>query len=118
MAPPSAWDCTARCPHRGATGFLRGLWPTPLVCRWNLNREFGAYGYPDAQKKHDPFDEIRTPDAHTRAILAKTIDGITSRGLPAFVTVSNDAEGCAPRSIALLAEAVVQAEAARVQRLP
>uniref|UniRef100_UPI000AED6215 AMP-binding protein n=1 Tax=Delftia tsuruhatensis TaxID=180282 RepID=UPI000AED6215 len=98
--------------------FLRGLWPTPLVCRWNLNREFGAYGYPDAQKKHDPFDEIRTPDAHTRAILAKTIDGITSRGLPAFVTVSNDAEGCAPRSIALLAEAVVQAEAARVQRLP
>lgn len=98
--------------------FLRGLWPTPLVCRWNLNREFGAYGYPDAQTKHDPFDEIRTPDVHTRVILAKTIDGITSRGLPAFVTVSNDAEGCAPRSIALLAEAVVQAQAARIQRLP
>lgn len=98
--------------------FLRRLWPSPLVCRWNLNREFGAYGYPDAQTKHDPFDEIRTPDVHTRSILAKTIDGITSRGLPAFVTVSNDAEGCAPRSIALLAEAVVQAQAARIQRLP
>lgn len=98
--------------------FLRQLWPSPLVCRWNLNREFGAYGYPDAQRKHDPFDEIRTPDVHTRSILAKTIDGITSRGLPAFVTVSNDAEGCAPRSIALLAEAVVQAEDARIQRLP
>lgn len=97
---------------------LRLLWPTPLVCRWNLNRVFGAYGYPDAQRKHDPFDEIRTPDVHTRALLAKTIDGITSRGLPAFVTVSNDAEGCAPRSIALLAEAVVEAQAARAQRLP
>lgn len=94
---------------------LRLLWPTPLVCRWNLNRAFGAYGYPDAQKKHDPFDEIRSPDPHTRALLAKTIEGITGRGLPAFVTVSNDAEGCAPRSIALLGEAVAEAAA---QRLP
>lgn len=97
---------------------LRLLWPTPLVCRWNLNRAFGAYGYPDAQKKHDPFDEIRSPDPHTRTLLAKTIAGITGRGLPAFVTVSNDAEGCAPRSIALLAEAVVQAGAPASQRLP
>jgi uncharacterized protein YecE (DUF72 family) len=97
---------------------LRLLWPTPLVCRWNLNREFGAYGYPDAQKRHEPFDEIRTPDPHTRALLAQTIAGITGRGLPAFVTVSNDAEGCAPRSIALLAEAVAEAAAAQSQRLP
>ena len=34
---------------------LRALWPGPLVCRWNLNRSFGAYGYADAQKSTSPF---------------------------------------------------------------
>ena len=87
---------------------LRALWPGPLVCRWNLNRIFGAYGYPDAQKKHEPFNEIRSEDPHTRAVLARTIKGITGAGQPAYVTISNDAEGCAPRSIALLAQAVTQ----------
>lgn len=85
---------------------LRALWPGPLVCRWNLNRSFGPFGYPQAQDKHSPFDQIRSPDPDTRAILARTIAGICGAGQPAFVTVSNDAEGCAPRSIALLAEAV------------
>lgn len=85
---------------------LRALWPGPLVCRWSLNRCFGAYGYPDAQKKHDPFNEIRSEDPHTRSVLAATIAGITGAGQPAFVTISNDAEGCAPRSIALLAQAL------------
>lgn len=85
---------------------LRRLWPGPLVCRWNLNRIFGAYGYEAAQKKHDPFNEIRSEDAYTLAWLAKTIRGITGAGQPAFVTVSNDAEGCAPLSIQRLAQAV------------
>ena len=85
---------------------LRALWPGPLVCRWNLNRIFGAYGYADAQRKHDPFSEIRSEDLHTRTWLARTIAGITGAGQPAFVTISNDAEGCAPRSIALLAQAI------------
>ncbi|MEG0045389.1 MAG: DUF72 domain-containing protein [Comamonas sp.] len=85
---------------------LRALWPGPLVCRWNLNRIFGAYGYADAQKKHEPFSEIRSEDLHTRELLARTIVGITGAGQPAFVTISNDAEGCAPLSIALLAQAV------------
>jgi uncharacterized protein YecE (DUF72 family) len=86
--------------------WLRQLWPTPLVCRWNLNRIFGPFGYPQAQDKHQPFDTVRTPDAHTRTVLAKTIVGITGARQPAFVTISNDAEGCAPRSIALLVEAI------------
>lgn len=88
---------------------LRSLWPGPLVCRWNLNRRFGPYGYEDAQRAHAPFNEIRSPDPHTRALLARTIAGITGAGQRAYVTVSNDAEGCAPRSIALLAEAVLAA---------
>ena len=86
--------------------WLRRLWPTPLVCRWNLNTAFGPFGYPAAQEKHTPFDRIRSADPHTRAVLAQTIRGITGAGQPAFVTISNDAEGCAPLSIALLSAAL------------
>lgn len=86
---------------------LRALWPGPLVCRWNLNRIFGAYGYADAQKKHDPFNAILSEDIPTRTVLARTILGITGAGQSAYVTVSNDAEGCAPLSIQKLAQAVV-----------
>ncbi|MGK8221264.1 DUF72 domain-containing protein [Achromobacter xylosoxidans] len=85
---------------------LRALWPGPLVCRWNLNRVFGAYGYADAQKKHDPFNALLSEDLPTRAALARTIRGITGAGQPAYVTVSNDAEGCAPLSIQQLAQAI------------
>ncbi|QDJ49799.1 DUF72 domain-containing protein [Bordetella hinzii] len=85
---------------------LRALWPGPLVCRWNLNRIFGAYGYAEAQKKHDPFNALLSEDLPTRAVLARTIRGITGAGQPAYVTVSNDAEGCAPLSIQKLAQAI------------
>ncbi|CAM4050590.1 DUF72 domain-containing protein [Bordetella tumbae] len=85
---------------------LRALWPGPLVCRWTLNRIFGAYGYADAQKKHDPFNAILSEDPHTRSVLVRTIRGITGAGQPAYVTVSNDAEGCAPLSIQMLAQAI------------
>ncbi len=85
---------------------LRALWPGPLVCRWTLNRIFGAYGYADAQRKHDPFNAIVSEDPHTLAVLARTIRGITGAGQPAYVTVSNDAEGCSPLSIQRLAQAV------------
>ncbi len=85
---------------------LRALWPGPLVCRWNLNRIFGAFGYADAQQKHDPFNAILSEDPHTREVLARTIRGITGAGQPAYVTISNDAEGCSPLSIQKLARAV------------
>jgi len=85
---------------------LRALWPGPLVCRWTLNRIFGAYGYADAQKKHDPFNALLSEDPYTTAVLARTIRGITGAGQPAYVTVSNDAEGCAPLSIQKLAQSI------------
>lgn len=83
---------------------LRALWPGPLVCRWNLNRAFGPYGYPAAQEKHQPFNAIQSPDPHTRKQLAKVLQAMMQFSQPAFVTISNDAEGCAPRSIVLLIE--------------
>lgn len=89
--------------------FLRQLWPTPLVCRWNLNHSFGPFGYQAAQEKHQPFNALVSADTHTRTILARTVRGITGAGQPAFVTISNDAEGCAPLSIHRLAQQIAHA---------
>jgi uncharacterized protein YecE (DUF72 family) len=88
---------------------LRALWPGPLVCRWNLHRRHGRFGYEDAEKLYGPFDRIVDPDPETRAALAKVIAGTTGAGQRAYVTVSNNAEGCAPLTIASLARDVVAA---------
>jgi uncharacterized protein YecE (DUF72 family) len=86
---------------------LRALWPGPLVCRWNLHRRHGRFGYEDAEKLYEPFDRIVDPDPQTREALAKVIAGTTRAGQNAFVTVSNNAEGCAPLTIASLARDIV-----------
>ena len=85
---------------------LRALWPTPLVCRWNLHRANGAYGYEDAKLRYAPFDRLVDPDPETRAALARVIRGTTGAGYKAYVTISNKAEGSAPLTVAALAEAV------------
>jgi len=46
------------------------------------------------------------PDPQTRAVLARVIAGTVGAGLPAYVSLSNKAEGCAPLSVVALAEAV------------
>lgn len=86
---------------------LRQLWPGPLVCRWNLNRKHGAFGYEDARTQYAPFDRMQDPDLETRGALAKVIRGTTGRGQRAYVTISNKAEGCAPLSVQALAQAVL-----------
>ncbi|BEP61644.1 hypothetical protein GmRootV213_21980 [Variovorax sp. V213] len=86
---------------------LRALWPGPLVCRWNLHRRHGRFGYEDAEKLYGPFDRIVDADPETREALAKVIAGTTRAGQNAFVTVSNNAEGCAPLTIASLAQDIV-----------
>jgi uncharacterized protein YecE (DUF72 family) len=88
---------------------LRSLWPGPFVCRWNLNRKHGAFGYEEAQSEYAPYDRMQDPDLDTRETLAKVVAGTTSRGQRAYVTISNKAEGCAPLSVVALAEAVVSA---------
>ncbi|MFT4191943.1 MAG: DUF72 domain-containing protein [Comamonas sp.] len=82
---------------------LRALWPGPLVCRWNLHRRHGAYGYEAARDLYEPFDRIQDPDPQTREHLARVIRATTARGLPALVTINNKAEGSAPLSVAELA---------------
>lgn len=91
---------------------LRALWPGPLVCRWNLNPLHGAYGYELAEVEYSPYNRLVDPDLDTRALLARTLVGITGAGQNAFVTLSNQAEGCAPlsvRALALQVQALLQA---------
>ena len=85
---------------------LRALWPGPLVCRWNLHRRHGAYGYDEAKQLYEPFDKMVDPDPDTRPVLARVIAGSTGAGQTASVTVNNKAEGSAPLSILALAQEV------------
>jgi len=88
---------------------LRALWPGPLVCRWNLHRRHGAYGYEEAKRLYGAFDRIVDADFETRATLARVIKGTTGAGWPAYVTIGNKAEGSAPLTAVALAEAVLAA---------
>jgi uncharacterized protein YecE (DUF72 family) len=82
---------------------LRALWPGPLVCRWNLNRLHGAYGYEEAKQLYEPFDKLVHPDPETRGTLARVIAATTGAGHAAYVTINNKAEGSAPLSVLALA---------------
>lgn len=86
---------------------LRALWPGPLVCRWNLNPLHGAFGYEDAERQYEPFDRMQDPDVETRLELARVIAGTVRGGQNAYVTLSNQAEGCGPLSAIELAKAVL-----------
>ncbi len=85
---------------------LRRLWPGPFVCRWNLNMRHGPFGYEEARTDYAPFDRMQDPDPATRSVLVKVIKATTDAGHPAYVTISNKAEGCAPLSVLALAQAL------------
>lgn len=85
---------------------LRALWPGPLVCRWNLHRRHGAFGYEKAKRDYRPYNRLVDPDVETRHALARVIAGTVAAGQNAYVTLGNKAEGSAPLSVAALAEEV------------
>jgi uncharacterized protein YecE (DUF72 family) len=85
---------------------LRALWPGPLVCRWNLHRRHGPYGYGDAEELYAPYDRLADPDPQTRRQLAKVALATAAAGHPVLVTIGNKAEGCSPLSVAALAEEI------------
>ena len=86
---------------------LRALWPGPLVCRWNLHRRHGAYGYESAKAQYAPFDRLQDPDPTTRAHLARVITGTCGAGQNAYVTINNKAEGSAPLSVVELSQTII-----------
>ena len=109
-------DCGARyClglhpklpPIQDQLPLLRAMWPGPLVCRWNLHRIHGPFGYEDAEKKYGEYAELMDPDPETRAVLAKVIRATAEAGHPAYVTISNHAEGSAPLTLRALAREIV-----------
>lgn len=91
---------------------LRALWPGPLVCRWNLNRLHGAYGYQEAKGLYEPFNRLVDPDPHTRAVLARVAVATLRAGHSALVCINNKAEGSAPLSVRALAEELLRQQAA------
>ena len=86
---------------------LRTLWPGPLVCRWNLHRRHGAYGYESAKAQYAPFDRLQDPGPTTRAHLACVITGTCGAGQNAYVTINNKAEGSAPLSVVELGNTII-----------
>lgn len=87
---------------------LRALWPGPMVCRWNLNRLHGAYGYEDAKALYLPFDRLVDPDPETRAVLARVARATVAAGHPAYLTIGNKAEGSAPRTVEAMARLLAE----------
>ena len=88
---------------------LRALWPGPLVCRWNLHRRHGAHGYEKARQLYEPYDHIADADLQTRTALARVALATCEAGWPAYITIGNKAEGCAPQSVFELAERIATA---------
>ena len=96
----------------GQLPLLLALWPRPLVCCWSLHRKHGAHGYEDAVKQYLPYNRLVDEDPETRATLAKVINATIRAGHPAYVTLGNKAEGCAPLSAVALARSVFEQPAA------
>ena len=86
---------------------LRKLWPAPMVCRWNLNPIHGAFGYEDARVLYSPYDTTVDEDFDSRQALDRVALATARAGLPAYITISNKAEGCAPLSVAALVRELV-----------
>ncbi len=86
---------------------LRKLWPGDFVCRWNLNRRHGPYGYADAQAAYGDYSQMVDPDPELRALIAKIARATAEAGHKAYVTVNNKAEGCAPASVQALAAEIL-----------
>jgi len=74
--------------------------PGPLVLRWML-REGRSYAM--AEQAFAPFDKLVDEDPQTREAIADVVVRTLRTGQPAYVIVSNNAEGCAPLSIVRLA---------------
>jgi hypothetical protein len=75
----------------------------PLIARWNLH---AGYGYEEAKAQYAPFDKVVDEDLPTRCALATLAAQTLGSGQPVYITINNKAEGCAPLSVAALAEAI------------
>lgn len=77
---------------------------TPLVCRWMLH---GGQTYDDAIDRYQPFDRLVDPDERSRSEFAAMLERAAAQGRDCFLIANNKAEGSAPITLALLAEAIL-----------
>ncbi len=75
----------------------------PLLVRWLMRANDR---FEDARARFAPFDRLADEDADTRTAIASLVARAQRHGVPAFVLVDNKAEGCAPESVFLLAQAI------------
>lgn len=78
--------------------------PKALVVRWLLG---AGDRYEDAGRRFAPFDRLQAEDPGTRRTLARLVRDALRRRREVLITVNNNAEGSAPRSIARLAAEIV-----------
>ena len=81
-----------------------------LVVRWMLHPD---YTHESANAAFAPFAVRQAPDTENLTHVAWLIDKALAAGRPALVIVNNNAEGCAPRSIEVLAQSVIDLAAKR-----
>lgn len=82
----------------------RAVGSQALVARW---MQHPAWAYEQARDAFTPFDRLHAPLDAARDELAEVVVEAVAAGRPCWVVAGNKAEGCAPRTIARLAEAIV-----------
>lgn len=87
----------------GAQALMDADAPGPLVLRWML---YQGRSYDFAESAYAPFDRIVDEDVATREAIATLVVRTLKAGQPAYVIVSNKAEGSAPLTCWRLAEAI------------
>lgn len=86
----------------------------PLVVRWTLGM---GDRFDDARRRYEPFSRIQRPDPVTREVVASLVLAAVRSGVPSYVVANNKAEGCAPLSMAALAERVADRLSAERDRM-
>ena len=74
-----------------------------LLVRWNLRRDLR---YAQARERFAPFARLVAEDLETRGQVADLVSAALGRGQEVMVIANNKAEGCAPLTLARLADAI------------
>lgn len=89
----------------GAQALMDAEAPGPLVLRWML---YQGRSYEIAEAAYAPFDKLVDEDAPTREAIADLVVRTLAADQPAYVIVSNKAEGSAPLTCLKLAQAIAE----------
>jgi len=79
--------------------------PGPLIVRWSLH---AGLDYAAARRRYAPFDALLDPDPAVREAIAERAVAALAAGRTVTAIANNKAEGCAPLTIAALAEAIAR----------